>query len=61
MVTETLVVGADLVHRSLRASHRCWHQEEQWVDLTYAPLSLGEHLGSLWVESDTPAGTAQAS
>jgi hypothetical protein len=60
-VTQTLVVGADfgavnppVVPFVLEPG------AEQWMDLTYTPLTLGEHSGSLWVESDTPAGTAQA-
>lgn len=60
-VTQTLVVGADFsAPTPPSVPFVLGPGEEQWVDLTYAPLALGEHSGSLWVESDTPAGTAQA-
>ena len=60
-VTETLVVGADFSAPNQPAVPFVLAPgEEQWMDINYSPLTLGEHSGSLWVESDTPAGTAQA-
>lgn len=60
-ITETLVVGADFsLVQELPLPITLGPGEEQWVDLNYSPLTLGEHSGALWVESNSPAGTAQA-
>ncbi|MEC7985486.1 MAG: choice-of-anchor D domain-containing protein [Myxococcota bacterium] len=34
--------------------------ESTWVDIVYTPPSHGIHNGSLWIESNTPAGNSQA-
>ena len=31
-----------------------------FLEVAYSPRAYGEHTGTLWVESDTPAGTTQA-
>lgn len=60
-ITQTLLVGTEFaapveptVPMTLAPG------EEYWVDLNYAPTSLGEHMGAFWVESNSPSGTAQA-
>jgi hypothetical protein len=35
--------------------------EEMFLDVAFSPRTLGDHVGTLWVQSDTPAGTTQAS
>ena len=32
-----------------------------FLDVAFSPRTLGDHVGTLWVQSDTPAGTTQAS
>ena len=60
-ITQNLVVGADFsLSTELSLPITLAPGDEQWVDINYSPLTLGEHSGALWVESNTPAGTTQA-
>ena len=60
-ITQSLVVGADFA-ASVEPTYPMTLApgEEYQMDLVYTPLTLGEHTGAVWVESNSPAGTSQA-
>ncbi|MBM75039.1 MAG: hypothetical protein CMK59_06545 [Proteobacteria bacterium] len=63
-ITESLLVGEDFWVTE-EDENGIWPVvlspgEETFLEVAYSPRAYGEHTGTLWVESDTPAGTTQA-